>query len=274
MSRYEIVVTPSGASALRERASGEVMHPGAGPLIESQRLYVTPSRLVARLAAEHPEPLVLFDVGLGAGSNAAAAWCASEQRTQPGRKLEIISFDRTDAALDVALRPEHAAAFGFDAQGRCAGQQLLAERCARGLHTRWQLRLGDFAAEFARAFGTQADVVFWDPFSPRVDPSAWSVAIFSALRRCCRSGATVHTYSAATSTRAALLLAGFAVGLEYAASNKQRHSTMAAIDLGDLRRPLPQSWLEHFARSNAGWPHDAPVDAVERISALPQFRRP
>jgi len=45
----EVVVLPNGLLAIRERASGEVMHPGAGPRVEAESIYVVPSRLAARL---------------------------------------------------------------------------------------------------------------------------------------------------------------------------------------------------------------------------------
>ncbi|MGB8930823.1 MAG: tRNA guanosine(34) transglycosylase Tgt, partial [Anaeromyxobacteraceae bacterium] len=74
--RFDFVVTRDGAPAVVDRAAGEVMHPVIGPAVESELLYVTQSRLRDRLA-EGGGPLVLFDVGLGAGSNALAAWRAS-----------------------------------------------------------------------------------------------------------------------------------------------------------------------------------------------------
>jgi len=74
--RFAFVTTRDGAPAVVDRAVGEVMHPVIGPAVESERLYVAQSRLAARLA-EGGAPLVLFDVGLGAGSNALAAWRTS-----------------------------------------------------------------------------------------------------------------------------------------------------------------------------------------------------
>ncbi|HVU49687.1 MAG TPA: hypothetical protein VHL80_03310, partial [Polyangia bacterium] len=46
---------------------GEVMHPGVGPVVEAEQLYVRQSRLAERLREERT--VVVFDVGLGAGSN-------------------------------------------------------------------------------------------------------------------------------------------------------------------------------------------------------------
>jgi hypothetical protein len=50
----EVVITSSGAPAMRDIASGEVMHPGTGPGVEPLELYVAPSRLAARLAETPP----------------------------------------------------------------------------------------------------------------------------------------------------------------------------------------------------------------------------
>ena len=208
MSDHEVVTTRSGARAMRDRATGQVMHPVVGPLAEAEALYVTPSRLAGRLLAPPCEPLVLFDIGLGAGSNAVAAWRVSEARAG-GRALEIVSFDRTVAALVLALSPEHAAAFGLDGPAGVAARALLGGRHVAP-RTTWRLVLGELPGALAGAVA--ADIVYWDPFSPRANPELWSMAAFIALRRCCADRATVHTYSAATSTRAAMLLAGFAVG--------------------------------------------------------------
>ena len=57
--------------------------------------------------------LVLFDVGLGAGTNAVLAWRASEERSSSNqRRLSIVSFETSLAAFELALRPEHHEAFG------------------------------------------------------------------------------------------------------------------------------------------------------------------
>jgi len=118
--------------------------------------------------------------------------------------------------------------------------------------------------------GACADVVFWDPFSPAANPELWTVQSFTALRRLCAEDATVHTYSGATAIRSALLLAGFAVGVGETIS-PGRVATTASTRAANLPRPLDRRWLRRLARSSAPFPPDAPTDALERISALPQF---
>ncbi len=268
----EVVTTRSGARAMRDRATGELMHPVVGPLVEAQRLYVDASRLEARLGEGAQKPLVLLDVGLGAGSNAIAAWKVSERAPASSRRLEVVSFDRTTSALALALSDEHAAAFGFVGEAARAARELLSGGRTETPRTVWRLEAGDLPSTLSRMPEGSSDVVFWDPFSPRATPALWSVAAFTALRRVCRGGATVHTYSAATATRSALLLAGFAVGAGDAAGTG-KDTTQAALDHRALARPLDRRWLERLARSDAPFPTDAPADALATIAARPQFSR-
>ncbi|HVZ34062.1 MAG TPA: MnmC family methyltransferase [Polyangiaceae bacterium] len=267
----EVVQTRSGARAMRDRLTGELMHP-LGPLSEAQRLYVDASELARRLEYDASDPLVVWDVGLGAASNASRAWLCSESRLSPRRHLRIISFDRSLAALDLALQLEHSEDFGLGGSVGDAARALLCHGRHQTPQTEWELRLGELDATLHAAREEPADIVFWDPFSPRANPELWTVGAFSAVRRACRAGATLHTYSGATSVRSGLLLAGFAVGLGEPIS-KGRCATIAATSCEALQNPLDRRWFERLRRSSAAFPLDAPADALERIGALGQFAR-
>ncbi len=93
LGRYEVVVRDE-LGHIRDRQSGEVMHPVHDPAEEARSLYVDQSRLLGRLDAADPRPLVVWDVGLGAAANAMAAIHAVEARrrgagciARPGRAL-------------------------------------------------------------------------------------------------------------------------------------------------------------------------------------------
>ena len=168
----EVVATRSGALAMRDRLTGELMHPVVGPAIEAEQLYVGPSRLQARLSDDAAQgALVVLDVGLGAGSNAIAAWRLSESLPEHFRKLEIVSFDRSLAALQLALQPEHAESFGLIGSGGDAARALLARGRHQTARTTWRLNEGELLPALAREPEASADIVFWDPFSPRANPA-------------------------------------------------------------------------------------------------------
>ncbi len=276
MSGVEVVMLKSGVPAIRDCASGQIMHCGTGPAVESRAIYVEPSRLAERLAAGGPDALVVFDVGLGAASNALAAWGVSEAAAAPSRRLEIVSFDHDLAPLRLALQPENAEAFGLTDVAGAAATALLADGLHETARTKWRLVLGELLTSLAQSEADAADIVYWDMYSREVSPELWTVSTFRSLRRACRPRATLHTYSAATSTRSGLLLAGFAVGLGDATGDKEQ-TTIGATDHRDLARPLDARWLTRLERSSAAFPSDVGTDeasraeAFARIRALPQF---
>ncbi len=264
---HEVVRTRGGALAMRSVEAGEVMHPGVGPLAEAEQLYVQQSRLAERLLASEARELVLFDVGLGAGSNALAARAVSERAPAGAARLQLVSFERELGALELAL--QHGAAFGLDGEPGEAARTLLASGCHETARTRWRLVRGELLETLAHE-PARAELVFWDPFSPRANPLLWTIAAFATLRAAAGPRCVVLTYSASTATRVALLLAGWAVGIGDPIGDKTQ-TTVAAVRAADLARPLDRGWLARLARADAPLPADAPADAAARVATAPQF---
>jgi queuine tRNA-ribosyltransferase len=268
-ARFEIVATSSGAPSVRDAQAGEVMHPVIGAAVESERLYVAQSRLAERLLQPGPA-LVLFDVGLGAAGNAMAAVRAARAAPPGTRPLVLVSFERELGALSLACSDDGSRRLGWSAEETAAARALLDGGRHEEPGLAWQLRLGE-ALDRLDAEPLRADVVYWDPFSPKVNGPLWTAGAFARLASRSAPGATLFTYSTATSTRAALLLAGFAVG-HGDASGPKEETTAAALPPALPARPLDARWLARLRRSSAPFPPDAPGDALQRISALPQFR--
>jgi queuine tRNA-ribosyltransferase len=265
---HEVVRTRKGLAAIRSLDAGEVMHPGVGPLVEAEQLYVRQARVAERLQTTVGRNLVLFDVGMGAGSNAVAAWIASERAPASAARLELVSFERDLGALELALC--HPSDFGLEGERGDAARALLAHGKHETERTCWRLHHGDIVEALARET-CLADIVFWDPFSPKVNPNLWTVAAFAAVRRVANTHATLFTYSASTAVRSALLLAGWAVGVGDSIGEKAA-TTAAAVAIADLARPLGRQWPSRLSRPDAPLPSDSPADIVARILALPQFR--
>jgi queuine tRNA-ribosyltransferase len=253
-ARFEIVATSSGEPSVRDAEAGEVMHPVIGAAVESERLYVAQSRLAARLLEAGPGPLVLFDVGLGAAGNA----------------LAVVSFERELGALTLACSDDGARRLGWSAEETAAARALLHGGRHEEPGLTWELRLGE-ALDRLDAEPLRADLVYWDPFSPKVNGELWTAGAFARLAARCAPGATLFTYSTATAVRSALLLAGFAVG-HGDASGPKEETTAAALPPALPARPLDARWLARLGRSSAPFPADAPGDAIGRIARLEQFR--
>ena len=284
---YEIHTSPQGFSSIRQLSSGEVMHSVSAPEDEANRLYVEQSRLAARLRRSDPtdaQPLVIWDVGLGAASNAMAALhCAERELAAAGgdpaalRPLQIVSFERDLDSLALAAR--HASHFPHLRHG--APQALLREghwRHASG-QIDWRLLHGDFLAHLETA--PAPDLIFYDPFSSKTDTVLWQSDVFARIHRhCAPRPAELYTYSASTAVRVALLLAGFYVA-EGVGTGPKATTTVAFTrldgrnDAADSPRLLGAEWLARWRRSGSKYPAgltEAERATFERrVETHPQF---
>jgi len=266
--RFEIVATSSGAPSVRDAEAGEVMHPVIGAAVESERLYVAQSRLGERLLEPGPA-LILFDVGLGAAGNALAAIRAARTAPAGHRPLVVVSFERELGALELACSDDGARRLGWTGEEAAAARALLAGGRHQEPGLTWELRLGE-ALDRLDVEPLRADLVYWDPFSPKVNGPLWTAGAFARLAARCAPGVTLFTYSTATATRSALLLAGFVVGRGDPSGPKEE-TTAAALPPALPARPLDARWLARLARSSAPFPPDAPADALDRIRGMAQF---
>lgn len=251
---FELVTLRNGTRAVRHLGHGEVMHPSVGPWQEARALYVEQSRLAEKLRREGP-PLRVWDVGLGAGTNAVAALtCARELGEQRRRELRVVSFEIDLAPLRLAL--SDGPGFPFLQPFAAAGNALLRGQSWSDEGSSWEVHLGDAAQLWERAW-EPADLIFFDPFSPVSNPTMWTPAAFAKLRTKARNdgdGCTLFTYSAATPTRVSLLLGGFFVGTGIATGMK-KETTVAATRRELLEQPVDERWLSRWERSAAQAPH-------------------
>ena len=146
---YEVHIAPEGFASIRQISSGEVMHSRTPPMEEAHLLYVEQSRLAERLrpvAGGNEEPLVIWDVGLGAAANAMAAIRCYEAQAaagRPQRAMHLVSFENDLDSLRLALTHNrdflylrHGGPAGVLESGRWQSKEFA------GLS--WELIRGDF----------------------------------------------------------------------------------------------------------------------------------
>jgi queuine tRNA-ribosyltransferase len=273
--RYEVIVRDD-VGYIRDTASGEVMHSVNDPAREAHSLYVEQSRLLARLRVCAAQPLVVWDVGLGAAANAMAAILAVESSADTAaRRLLLVSFENDLDSLKLAL--DHTR--WFKHLRHAAPRALLSDQrwINSGSTIEWLLLSGDFAA---RKFEAPApDIIFFDPFSFKTDSALWTLPAFRELARVCsEKPAELFTYTYSTSVRAAMLAAGFyvakgrgtgpkaetTIGLsQHAANGPHDHELLGA------------EWLVKWRRSGAQAPFGSGAEDTswhDAVSEHPQFR--
>jgi queuine tRNA-ribosyltransferase len=273
--RYEVVVKED-VGYIRDTVSGEVMHPGSNPSQEAQSLYVEQSRLLERLECSSAEPLVVWDVGLGAAANAMAAILVVENAgPAAARPFKLVSFENDLDSLKLAL--DHPGWFRH--LRHAAPQALLRDNRWNSVAPpiEWQLLSGDFAVRKFEAL--PPDIIFFDPFSFKTDSALWTLNAFRELAKACGDKHTeLYTYTYSTSVRAAMLAAGFYVAKGRATGPKGETTvglSPRAAAAAHGRELLGQEWLAKWRRSDAQVPFGSTEqDDSWRQAVLthPQFR--
>ena len=281
---YDIVTSPEGYSSIRQISSGEVMHSVNRPSDEAQKLYVGQSGLAGRLLKGEGDgaELVIWDVGLGAASNAMAALSCfetalAEHRAAALRPLRIVSFEIDLDPLKLAAKfashfphLRHGAPHAILEQGRWSHASGLME---------WELHAGDFLQQLESS--KIPDDIYYDPFSAKTDTGLWTAEVFSRIHRhSAPKSAALYTYSSATAVRVALLTAGLFVA-EGVGTGPKSDTTLAFTRAdGAAQHPatpklLGAEWLGRWRRSVSKFPPglaEADRPALERrIESHPQF---
>ena len=274
---YEVYTSPKGFSSIRQVSSGEIMHSVTTPELEARAMYVEPARLAERL--KNAQELVIWDVGLGAGTNAMEILYDLERSYTQNSELtcpsQIVSFEIDLDPMKLALKNTAA----FLPLRHPAPHSILKDGSwAHGTHPlQWILLEGDFLKRMKDA--TKPDVVFYDFFSAKTaDAELWKSPAFKLLyQHCLKKPMKLFTFSASTLVRAQLLAEGFYVG--YGEGSGPKETTTVAFNDGALARAhqtlLGKEWLLRWERSGAQYPPDLSraekIQFSEKIRNHPQF---
>jgi queuine tRNA-ribosyltransferase len=268
---YEVVVRAPGCGAVRQISSGEVMHSVNDPSTEAYALYVKQAGILDELKP-HPTPLVIWDVGLGAATNVMACVRRLEDLGSFEREVRIVSFERDLDPLRLAARYPYL----FDHLKHRAPHTLLRKGSWQSSRVplSWELLEGDFVDCMSKA--PSPDIIWFDPFSYKVDTALWSVDAFSRVLAKTEGKSTrLYTYSASTAVRTSMLLAGWFVGRGLLTGPKDETTVaynLQASEAGLAHDLLDRLWLERWGRSDSKGPIGSSIDDLaSRVFGHPQF---
>lgn len=278
LGEYRIVRQGTGIHSIRHISSGEIMHSVSDPLVEARTLYVDQSEIPSMLGQIPDNELVIWDVGLGAGTNAMAALFECEKiftENDPGRGIRIISFEKDLDSLRLAAKNpslfrhvRHTAPSSILKNGKWESENF---------NLQWELIEGDFLDHLEKT--PPPHIIFYDPFSLNTDSPLWDYEVFIRLfNHCTGRPAKLFTYSASTMVRGSLLAAGFYTGS--GAGTGPKPETTAAFTSPEIKnskiRLLGREWLERFQRSSSKFAENTPDEKKSELERLilnhPQFK--
>lgn len=258
LGNYEIHTAWEGFASIRHIHSGEIMHSRTPPMEEAKRLYIEQSRLSEHLREAKAEPLVIWDVGLGAAANAMSAIeCYEKEITgQPVRDLHIVSFENDLDSLRLAFRNNDQFRYlRHSAPAAILKESSWQSKSHPGLA--WTLVSGNFP-ETMEAAPRPPDLIFYDMFSGKTNAEAWTLGAFRRLFAVCQGRSVeLFTYTCSTASRVALLAAGFHVARGRSTGDKTETTiALTAQAAREDHELLAADWLAKWKRSTARFPAD------------------
>lgn len=277
LGNYQVVEQSGGFYSVRHIESGEIMHSVTDPMVEAKSLYIDQTGIESMLNEISDDNLIIWDVGLGAGTNAMAAVFECEKillshGTEKG--VRIISFENDLDSLRLAA--ENPALFPHVRHSAPSAILKHGSWVSDRFNIQWNLIEGDFADLFENAEKPHA--IFYDPFSTNTDRPLWNYSIFKRIFDHCKERpAKLFTYSGSTMVRGALIAAGFYTGA--GAGTGPRTDTTAAFTSPEIKNRnielLGAEWFERFKRSSSKFSPDASAEECREIENLifshPQF---
>lgn len=278
IGNYEAVKNNNSFYSIRHIPSGEIMHSVSEPLAEAKALYIDQTGIKSMLQGIDDDTLIIWDVGLGAGTNAMAAIFECEKifaDNNLNKGVKIISFENDLDSFKLAAKNPVL----FPHVRHSAPSMLLKNKIWKSgtFNIEWNLIEGDFTANLENY--EKPHSIFYDFFSVNSSSLLWSYEIFKRIFTHCSSRpAKLFTYSGSTMVRSALLAAGFYTGM--GAGTGPKKETTAAFTTSEIVNPeielLGPEWLERFGRSTSKFDASIPENTKEELKELifnhPQFK--
>ena len=204
----KLVITADGSQSIADSRTGETFHSINGAITESQLVFISNGLEFFRI--QNPiQQLDVLEIGFGTGLN---AWLSYLKATDWKQQITYTALEAFP--LDIVLAEK--LNYFESAEMQCDKQDFLA------LHlSEWEkpVQLTEFfqliknqedLLEFS-AKASSFDVIYFDAFSPNVQPELWTEEIFSKLYHGLKSGGVLVTYSARGDVKNALRSVGFIV---------------------------------------------------------------
>ncbi len=210
------IETSDGSMTLFSEAFQEACHSSNGARAETLHHYIEGCRVVER--SELYSPFEVLEVGLGLGTGLLTTL----EMFPPLQHLRYLSLELDRDLMNWFQEEHQELGLSWDGdvlQGHCGNAQI-AILCGDARST-----LPTYLQTIPYSF----HAIYQDAFSPRRNPSLWTVEWFRLLREASHPSVILSTYSASTSVRKGLEAAGWGV-LKGGPFGDKRASTRAVLD--------------------------------------------
>ena len=244
--------TKDGSTTLYSPLFDQHYHNPNGAVAESKIVFFERSGLTKAL--QERDHIAIFEMGFGTGLNLILLKSYLEGLQNP----PTVDFYSVEA---YPVEPETAARFDF-------GEELNRQKPGKLLKSIFSeinpgtnsfpisesLTLNLYIGTFEESPKPEQPIHFFfhDPFSPDVNAELWTPEVFQRLKSYADASATLSTYCAASSARAAMAVAGWKIARAPGALGK-REMTLASLNeknLGSYKRVNEDRLIERYQKGD------------------------
>lgn len=200
----EIVVTADGSHTVSIIDSGVTYHSHHGAIGESRHVYLQ-AALLPLLSATTREEISVLDIGFGTGLNALLSFREARQQQ---RKLRYTALELYPLSKAEISHLNHGELLSMQKEFTDIHQAVWEEEVKIDsyftLH-KMQLSILDPIPT------APVDCIFFDAFSPIVQPELWTQSVFEKMHSLLLPGGILVTYSSKSIVRKSMQAAGFRV---------------------------------------------------------------
>ena len=202
-----IIETSDGSHSIFSEQYQESYHSRYGAMSESLHVFIQKG-----LAEIQTSPIHIFEVGFGSGLNAWLSWIYAEENNC---NIHYSGIELFPLAASIAselnlgeLIPQHIKKF----QALHLSEWDKEYDLFTNFHfQKKQADLLDLVAQELPFADNSFDIIYYDAFSPDVQPDLWSVLIFKYLFKILKPGGLLVTYCSKSVVRKTMQDAGFMV---------------------------------------------------------------
>ena len=197
------ILTSDGSHTLFNPETGEHFHSTFGALTESEHIFI---RAGLDVIPSKIKPVNLLEIGLGTGLNALLALRWAEKYK---REVNYFAVESFPLEKEVLLKLNYPEILGVDPK------KYVAIHAAKNK----KVQLSDcFSFSFQHVSLQKVifpqdhyHLVFFDAFSPDVQPEMWTEDCFEKIAKSMKRGGVLTTYSCKGTVKRALKAAGFQI---------------------------------------------------------------
>ena len=196
----KLVVTEDGSHTLYSKRFGEHYHSTHGAIQESGHIFID-----SGLREIDSQEINILEIGLGTGLNAILSLIYAKEEHV---KINYTSLELYPLSEQETNSLNYSDILGFSNEFSLIHETSWGKWSS--ITDNFNLRKLEVDLISCNLDGPY-DLVYFDAFSPEIQPELWEQSVFEEIAEVCISGAVLTTYSVKGDVRRALLAVGFEV---------------------------------------------------------------